>query len=67
MAQKALGAVAAVGWDAVSPGLEVTLSAGVASVRELEGTQSALELLKLADRRLYVAKRAGRNRVAVGD
>jgi diguanylate cyclase (GGDEF)-like protein len=42
--------------------LKVTLSAGCASVREL-GDSRGDELVALADRRLYAAKRAGRNRV----
>ncbi len=44
--------------------IRVTLSAGCASVGEL-GTPRADELVATADRRLYAAKRAGRNRVAV--
>lgn len=67
VAEKARVAVATTGWDELAPGLEVTVSAGVASVRELPGSPHALELLKLADRRLYQAKSHGRNRVAAGD
>lgn len=67
VADKARLAVEGAGWDELAPGLEVTVSAGVASVRELTGSPSALELLKLADRRLYQAKSRGRNRVAAGD
>lgn len=67
VADRAREAVAATNWGALAPGLEVTVSAGVASVRELPGAPSALELLKLADRRLYQAKSRGKNRVAAGD
>jgi diguanylate cyclase (GGDEF)-like protein len=52
--------IAAEPWDAIADGLAVTASVGVATApdgRELEA------LATLADRRLYAAKRAGRNRV----
>jgi diguanylate cyclase (GGDEF)-like protein len=47
-------------WNAVAEGLAVTVSIGVA-----HGTEAAsvAEVLGLADRRLYTAKRSGRNRV----
>jgi len=67
VAEKARQAVAATAWGELAPGLEVTVSAGVASMREVAGAPNALELLKLADRRLYQAKSLGRNRVAAGD
>jgi diguanylate cyclase (GGDEF)-like protein len=49
-------------WSAVAAGLTITVSAGVAA-----GGESALPagLLALADKRLYAAKRAGRNRVYI--
>ncbi len=47
-------------WPAIAPGLAVTVSIGVASPREANGAQT---LIALADRRLYLAKAAGRNRV----
>lgn len=47
-------------WDQIRPGLEVTISFGVA-----DGTtaKESSEMLEQADRRLYQAKEAGRNRV----
>jgi diguanylate cyclase (GGDEF)-like protein len=47
-------------WSAVRPGLEVTLSAGLASIDEADTPE---DLLGIADARLYSAKHAGRNRV----
>ncbi|HEX2076632.1 MAG TPA: diguanylate cyclase, partial [Longimicrobium sp.] len=47
-------------WNAVHPGLRVTLSLGVASGH---GAASPESLLAAADARLYDAKRGGRNRV----
>jgi diguanylate cyclase (GGDEF)-like protein len=53
-------AVAEADWSLVRPGLAVTLSAGVAQ------EDTAAQALSVADRRLYEAKRAGRNRVVAG-
>jgi diguanylate cyclase (GGDEF)-like protein len=50
-------------WDAVADGLTVTVSIGVASTEDGLGTD---RLLSAADRRLYAAKRAGRDRVVAG-
>jgi two-component system, cell cycle response regulator len=44
-------------------GLNVTASLGLSSLSELTGTQTEVDLLELADKRLYVAKDGGRNRV----
>ncbi len=49
-------------WDALAPNLAVTLSAGIASAPAYD----AAMLLERADLAMYRAKRAGRNRVAVG-
>ena len=47
-------------WDALAPGLAVTASIGLACST---GETDVETLAKLADRRLYEAKRAGRDRV----
>jgi diguanylate cyclase (GGDEF)-like protein len=46
--------------------LRVTISAGCATIRETPDA-SAESLVQTADKRLYAAKRSGRNRVASGD
>ena len=50
-------------FDAVVPGLRVTVSLGVATWTR--GRQEAADLLKRADEALYRAKESGRNRVEV--
>ena len=47
-------------WTWIAPGLTITVSIGVATYGEAD---SAAQLLESADRRLYAAKDAGRNRV----
>ncbi|WP_433789002.1 tetratricopeptide repeat-containing diguanylate cyclase [Actinoplanes sp. CA-252034] len=59
-AQRLRSEVAAHDWDAVAPGLAVTVSIGLALGDE--STDPAV-VLGHADERLYAAKRAGRNRV----
>lgn len=51
-------------WTGVAANLRVTASIGVASLDEVD--HDPLKLLDLADRRLYAAKRAGRNRIISG-
>ena len=52
--------IAAHGWSRIAPGLSVTASFGLAESSEAPSGQA---LLALADRRLYEAKRLGRNRI----
>jgi diguanylate cyclase (GGDEF)-like protein len=52
--------IAAERWDAIAPGMVITASIGVVS----DSASADVEALaRLADRRLYAAKHAGRNRV----
>ncbi len=53
--------VADLDWGAFSPGMRVTLSAGVVTLRDLD---TADTFLARADRALYSAKAQGRNRIA---
>jgi len=53
--------IADLDWSAFSPGMKVTISAGVATFRANETPDT---LLARADRALYAAKARGRNRVA---
>ncbi len=55
-------AVAKADWETVAPGLLVTLSIGIAASAEVPA-RDATSLVALADRRLYAAKAAGRDRV----
>ena len=59
-AERVRNAVARVDWNGIDPGLEITVSAGVA-VATAEDTVEAL--LGRADMALYAAKHDGRNRV----
>ena len=50
-------------WDRIAQNLAITVSVGVTKVRPGRATQSAL--LGRADRFLYIAKNAGRNKVVI--
>jgi diguanylate cyclase (GGDEF)-like protein len=56
-------AVAAYDWEAVAPGLRVTTSIGLTSLRPDDDVHS---VVRRADEHLYAAKRAGRDRVVSG-
>ncbi len=60
VAEKVREAVAEQCWEAVAPGLRVTVSVGLAGN---SGQSDPDHLLACADLKLYEAKRAGRNRV----
>ena len=57
-AERLRAAVAAYAWDALRPGLSVTISIGVVGCA-MHATDA--EMLDAADAQLYQAKRAGRN------
>jgi diguanylate cyclase (GGDEF)-like protein len=59
-AERVRALVEAFDWAQVKPGLRITVSIGIAGIHEAASTSAALDL---ADRRLYEAKSAGRNRV----
>ncbi|GLW33324.1 GGDEF domain-containing protein [Actinoplanes regularis] len=58
-------AVSTYGWQEITGGLPVTASIGVAGMHDVR-TRSQAAVLSVADRNLYTAKRAGRNRVVSG-
>ncbi|MDU1695362.1 MAG: GGDEF domain-containing protein, partial [Bradyrhizobium sp.] len=60
LAERLRQIIADLDWSAFSAGLQVTFSAGVATSRGDETTES---LLSRADRALYASKAQGRNRV----
>ena len=53
--------IADLDWSAFSPGMQVTISAGVATLKPDETPDT---ILARADRALYDAKARGRNRIA---
>ena len=61
MLERLRAIVADLDWSAFSPGMRVTISAGVATLRADENPDS---LLARADSALYTAKAQGRNRIA---
>jgi diguanylate cyclase len=54
--------IAELDWSAFSPGMRVTMSAGVAALRSNEGPDT---FLARTDSALYTAKARGRNRIAI--
>lgn len=60
IAERLRGAVATHDWTPLTPGLAVTVSIGLAQGQE---AADGAALFALADRRLYLAKNGGRNRV----
>ena len=57
-------AISAEPWDPIAGGVRLTASLGLASTPDRDGVDG---LARAADRRLYAAKRAGRDRVVAGD
>jgi diguanylate cyclase (GGDEF)-like protein len=53
--------IADLDWSAFSPGMRVTISAGVAALRDNDNADT---FLARADSALYSAKARGRNRIA---
>ena len=67
-AERLRKAVAAIAFDGARRTLEVTVSIGVAELAEVPvAADSGAKLLELADKRLYLAKNSGRNRVVFED
>jgi diguanylate cyclase len=60
MLDRLRGIIAELDWSAFSPGMQVTISAGLATLRENETSD---HFLARADRALYASKARGRNRV----
>lgn len=61
MLERVRGIVADLDWSAFSPGMRVTISAGVVTLRDVD---TADTFLARADSALYSAKAQGRNRIA---
>jgi PleD family two-component response regulator len=61
MLDRLRGIVADLDWSAFSPGMRVTISAGVVTLRD---NDTADTFLVRADSALYSAKAQGRNRIA---
>ncbi len=62
-AERLRAAIAAEPWERTAPGLSATASVGVATAADASDLDA---LARLADARLYAAKRAGRDRVVSG-
>jgi diguanylate cyclase (GGDEF)-like protein len=59
-AERLRAAIAADDWSAIATGMEITTSIGLVTSATADDVEAAV---RLADRRLYAAKSAGRNRV----
>jgi diguanylate cyclase (GGDEF)-like protein len=66
LAQRVRQGVQELPFSVAGTGVNVTVSVGVASLSDLPAGDGSAALLELADARLYVAKREGRNRVCGG-
>jgi len=49
-------------WYRIAEGLHITISIGITGT-DLKSYRTAMEMVKDADRALYIAKRLGKNRV----
>ena len=65
MCEKIRSAIEFYRWESLHPALKVALSQGLADKND--DTPDVETLLRKADRRLYEAKNAGRNRVGLGN
>jgi diguanylate cyclase len=64
LVERVRGAVAATNWSDIAPGLKVSVSGGIASVRP---TDTLDGLLARADKALYEAKRSGRDQLRIAE
>jgi len=66
MAERVRAAIEQHPFEADGTSLNITVSIGVAS-QDAEHTDTVGDLMRIADKRLYLAKEMGRNRIAVND
>jgi len=66
MAERVRSAIEQHNLEIDSTNLSITVSIGIAS-QDAENTDSVRDLMRIADKRLYLAKAMGRNRIAVND
>jgi diguanylate cyclase (GGDEF)-like protein len=60
--RRIIQAIRSWGWHQIHPNLKITLSIGVALAEE---ARTPVEVMAVADERLYQAKNAGRNRIVM--